>query len=138
MESKKEIKHFSRNPNVNILYYVDINHKDYHQAVTILDKYDVGYVPVRMHERMVNEDFIETLLSWSQNGFDDIVRKTFFNYLFPSLDYNELKYSEMVKCIVENYVDLLKPFIFIGSDGTMITQAKENDFKKYIQKGDKK
>lgn len=124
-----------KKPNVNILYYVDINHKDYHQAVTILDKYNIGYVPIRMHERMVDDDFIEMLLSWSTNGFDDIVRKTFFNYLHPNLDYNEIKYSEMVKHITNNYVDLLKPFIFVGSDGTMITQAKDAYFKKYIKQG---
>lgn len=135
MKLNSVIDYEVKKPNVNILYYVDINHKDYHQAITILDKFNISYVPVRMHERMIDEDFIEMLLSWSTNGFDDIIRKTFFNYIYPSVDYNEVKYSQMVKYIIENYVDLLKPFIFVGSDGVMITQAKENDFKQYIKKG---
>lgn len=138
MKPNKEINYEIKKPNVNILYFVDINHKDYHQAITILDKFNITYVPIKMHERMVDGDFIELLLSWATNGFDDIVRKTFFNYLYPDLDYNEITYNKMVSLIMENYVDLLKPFIFVGSDGTMITQAKDADFKKYIKKGDSK
>lgn len=137
MKPNKEINYEIKKPNVNILYFVDINHKDYHQAITILDKFNITYVPIKMHERMVDGDFIELLLSWATNGFDDIVRKTFFNYLYPDLDYNEITYNKMVSLIMENYVDLLKPFIFVGSDGTMITQAKDADFKKYIKRGDK-
>lgn len=118
-------------PNVPILYYVDIGHKEYHQVVNFLDKYNIGYVPIKIHERMVTVEFVHTLLGWTKNGFDDIVRKNFYNYLYPSYPYEEVKTSEMVEYIIKDYVDLLTPFIFIDTEGNVITKALEREFKKY-------
>lgn len=123
-------------PNVPILYYVDINHKEYNQVINFLDKYGIGYVPIKIHERMVTEEFIHTLLAWTKNGFDDIVRKNFYKYLYPNYDYDDVKTSEMVKYIIKDYVDLLTPFIFVDTEGNVITKAIEREFTKY--KGDRK
>ena len=123
-------------PNVPILYYVDINHKEYNQVVNFLDKNNISYVPIKIHERMVNEAFIHTLLGWTKRGFDEIVRKNFYNYLYPSYPYEEVKTSEMVAYIIKDYVDLLTPFIFVDTEGNLITKAVEREFTKY--KGDKK
>lgn len=124
-------------PNVPILYYVDINHKDYHQVINYLDKHKINYVPVLIKPKMMTEEFVHLLLSWTKNGFDDIVRKTFFKYLFPKDDYNELKTSKMVQYLINNYVDLLKPFIWVDSEGDMITTPSEKEFKKYTREGTK-
>jgi arsenate reductase-like glutaredoxin family protein len=118
-------------PNVPILYYVDINHKEYHQVVNFLDKNDINYVPIKLHERMVDEAFIHVLLGWTKGGFDDIVRLNFFKYLYPNVDIQELRTKELVKMIVKDYVDLLSPFIFVDTEGNMITRAVERDFLKY-------
>ena len=125
-----------KKPNVNILYFSDTYNKEYYNLVKMLDENNVNYVPILMHERMVDEEFVKLLLEFSPNGFDDIVRKTYFNTLYPNLIYNEVKFNRMVNIIVNNYVDILKSAMFVGDDGILRTQAIEKDFKKYF-KGNK-
>lgn len=118
-------------PNVNILFYVDTNYKEYHKIVRILDNLEINYVPIRIHERMVNREFIEMLLDYSERGFDDIVRTSFVRMLYPDAVYEDLTTSQMIKMIEENYVDLLKQAIFVGSNGVLTTSSIEFDYQQY-------
>jgi arsenate reductase-like glutaredoxin family protein len=101
--------------------------------MSFLDENQINYVPVLMHERMVDKDFISLILDFTQSGFDDIVRKSYFKILYPNEVYEDTKTSEMIRLIEKNYVDLLKPVLFVGDDGIMRTQPTKKEFEKYIK-----
>lgn len=119
-----------KKPNVNILYFSDTYNKEYYNLVKFLDDNNINYVPILMHERMVDETFVKMLLDFAPNGFDDIVRKTYFNTLYPNLIYNDVKFNRMVNIIVNNYVDVLKSAMFVGTDGVLKTQVNEFNLRK--------
>ena len=132
-EAKKIPDYIPTKPNVNILYFTDTNHKDYYTMMSFLDENQINYVPVLMHERMINKDFISLILDFTQSGFDDIVRKSYFKILYPNEVYEDTTTSEMIGMIEKNYVDLLKPVLFVGDDGIMRTQPTKKEFQKYIK-----
>lgn len=123
-----------KKPNQNILFYLDTNYKDYYKAMNILDELNIKYVPVRLHERMVDKKFLSMLLEFTSNGFDDIIRLNSFESLFPELDYQDVSYSDMLNYIELNYLDLLKSFIFLGKDGKIVSKATEKSFYRYEEK----
>lgn len=120
-----------RKPNVNILFYVDTNYKEYHKIIKILDDLEINYVPIRVHERMVNSEFISMLLDFSNAGFDDIVRPSFVRMLYPELNYDDITTLEMMAMLQENYVDLLKQAIFVGKNGVLTTSTIKFDYEQF-------
>jgi hypothetical protein len=132
-ESKKIPDFQPTKPNVNILYFSDNNHKDYYTMVNFLDENNINYVPVLMHERMVNEQFIKLLLDFSVSGFDDIVRKSYFKTLFPDFVYEDVKTSKMISLLEKYYIDLLRPVIFVGDDGIIRTNPIKREFQNYTK-----
>jgi arsenate reductase-like glutaredoxin family protein len=121
-------------PNTNILYYFSENDRETKRIANILNKYTIQFVPIKVVESKIDEKFIELMLEFCQNGFEDIVKN--FKKLDVPFDIEDLKYSELVALIVENPQKYLKPAWFLGKSGggaVITSKGIEDEFTIYIK-----
>jgi hypothetical protein len=122
-------------PNCNILYYFNKN-REFNRFTEMLDKVGVKYIPIRIHEGMIDETFIYTMLDYYKNGtspqtklnFDDLMKKRSSQKW--DFDLDAISTKQLVKKIVENPSEYLVQAWFLGvsgGEGVITTQRFEED-----------
>ncbi len=120
-------------PKTNILYYFTKG-REYKKAKEILDFYKIQHVEILLHERMVDRKFLQLILGYCENGFDDLIKnKNKVNQSILGEDYEDLTVNEVIQIMVEQRDYIMKPVFFLGMRkaepyGKVISKLTDDEF----------
>jgi arsenate reductase-like glutaredoxin family protein len=96
----------------NVLYYFTKG-REFNATKGLLDRMGISFLPIQIHDRMIDKQFIEILLNYCENGFDDLLKPS-KNKTIDGIVIDELKVSELISIIVDKKMEVLKPVLFLG------------------------
>lgn len=114
--------------NTNVLYYFRKG-REYDLATRILENLKIEYVAVRIHERMWDKKFLNIILEFCQNGFDDILKNQ--NKVKEAVD-DSMTTNKLINLLVETYDEYAKPVFFLGKNGIVTSKLIEDEFTIHI------
>ncbi len=109
----------------NFLFYFSDKNREYKKIKVILNKFEIEHKQVRLTDERITKEFIESILEYCQNGFDDIVKNV--NKVSRDKKYDDFKYSEMIAFIIEHKQEILKPVFFLGKNGVVTSKTYDED-----------
>lgn len=117
----------------NVLYYFRDGDREYKRCVQILDKLHIPYIPIKIHDRMLDETFIKIMLEFCENGFEDLLKNP--KRMNIQLDFDKLTTNELISIIVRERDNVLKNVWFLGlsgGNGVVTSTMTEDAFTIYI------
>jgi hypothetical protein len=121
--------------NTNYFYFFNENDREKARMENILAKLNIHYMPIKVVPSKVDEKFVELMLEFCENGFDDLIKNP-KKVDFGVGDIYDLKYSELVTLITENPEKYLKPAWFLGNsggNGVLTSKGIEDEFTVYLK-----
>lgn len=122
----------------NVLYYFREGEREYKRAVEILENLGIEYIPIKIHDRMLDENFIELMLEYCHNGFDDLIKNP--KKMVLDIDYDTITTKQLIKLIAKEKDNILRPVWFLGlsgGEGVITSTMREDEFtiyKKYNER----
>ena len=121
--------------NTNYFYFFNELDREKTRMEGIISKLGLNYVPIKVVPSKVDEKFIELMLEYCENGFDDLIKNP-KKVDFGVGDIYEMKYSELVSLIAKEPEKFLKPAWFLGNsgnNGVLTSKGIEDEFTIYLK-----